>query len=102
MAFIEWTENGKQSLDTIARFIAEQNQSIERALQVINRIEEKCKLVAEFPESGMARSDLGNGLRSTVVDNFVIIYRPLTNGMRILLVAHGHQDLPSVLAQLWS
>ena len=102
MAHIEWTENGKHGLHSIARFIAEQNQSIERALQVINRIEEKCKLVAEFPASGMARPDLGDGLRSTLVDNFVIIYRPLTKGMRILLVAHGHQDLPSVLAQLWS
>jgi len=78
MAYIEWTENGNHGLHSIARFMAEQNQSIERALQVINRIEEKCKLVAEFPASRMARPDLGDGLRSTLVDNFVIIYRPLT------------------------
>ncbi len=101
MARIEWTATAKQSLEAIALFVADQNQNSDRALQIINRIEEKCRLISQFPGAGTARVDLGEGLRSTMVDSFVIIYRPLEHGMRILLVVEGHQDLPSVLSQLW-
>ena len=101
MARVEWTDNGRESLLSIGRFIAEQNQNIERALQVIDRVEEKCRLIATLPASGMLRPDLAPDLRSTLVDNLVIIYRPLDDGMRILLVAHGHEDLPTVLTKLW-
>ncbi len=102
MPRIEWTAAGRESLEAIALFIADQNESIERAIQVVDRIEAKCDLVAKFPESGADRPDLGEGIRSTLVDSLVIIYRPLNDGIRILLVAEGHQDLPSVLVQLWS
>ncbi|MCA9125992.1 MAG: type II toxin-antitoxin system RelE/ParE family toxin [Planctomycetales bacterium] len=102
MSRIEWTATGRESLEAIALFIADQNESVQRALQVVDRIEAKCDLVAKFPESGTLRPDLGEGIRSTLVDSLVIIYRPLKDGIRILLVAEGHQDLPSVLFQLWS
>jgi toxin ParE1/3/4 len=98
---MEWTNTGRDSLYSIAQFIAEQNQSIERALRVVDRVEDKCKLLAEFPMSGMPRPDLAAELRSTLVDTLVIIYRPLEDGIRVILVAEGHQDLPSVIAKLW-
>ena len=102
MARIQWTATGKASLESVALFIAEQDKSVDRALQVIDRIEAKCQLIAKFPEAGTPRSDLGDGIRSTLVDSLVVIYRPLDDGIRILLVAEGHQDLPTVLDQLWS
>lgn len=77
MPRIEWTATGRESLEAIALFIANQNDSVDRALQVVDWIEAKCDLVAKFPESGTGRPDLGEGIRSTLVDSLVIIYRPL-------------------------
>ena len=102
MSRIEWTDTGRNSCYSIASFIAEENQSIDGALHVVDRVEEKCKLLAAFPVSGLNRSDLADNLRSAVVDGWVVIYRPLADGIRVILVVEGHRDLPSVVASLGS
>jgi toxin ParE1/3/4 len=69
----------------------------ERADRVVDRIVATADLLAERPLSGRERRDISRGLRSFAVPPFVIFYRPLTGGVRVMRVVHGHRDLPRAL-----
>ena len=73
----------------------------DRGLDVITKVEEKCERYAEFPQVGTARPDLGPGLRCFPVDNLLVIYRPIEDGIAIILVAHGHQDVRTIVEKIF-
>ena len=58
--------------------------------------EEKTRLLAQFPLMGRDRSDLAPQLRGSLVKPYVILYRPLDDGIEIIRVIHGSRDVPSV------
>ena len=70
-------------------------------LDVIAKIEEKCSRYAEFPEGGTACPDLGPGLRCFPVGSLLVIYRPIEDGIAIILVAHGHQDVRTIVERIF-
>jgi toxin ParE1/3/4 len=43
---------------------------------------------------GAERSDLATALRSWPLDNYLIFYKPLPDGIEVLRVLHGARDLP--------
>lgn len=96
-----WSDKAEESVLAIGRYIIEQTQSRQRGLDVITKIEEKCIRYAEFPEGGIPRPDLGPGLRCFPVDNLLVIFRPLEDGILVILVAHGHQDLRTIVEQIF-
>ena len=51
MARIQWTATGKASLESVALFIVEQNKSVDRALQIVDRIEAKVSIDREVSGS---------------------------------------------------
>lgn len=95
-----WTDKAEDSVLAIGRYIVEQSQSRDRGLEVIARIEEKCQSYAAFPQSGTPRPDLGPGLRCFPIDSLVVIYLPIEDGIAIILVAHGHQDVRTVIERI--
>jgi toxin ParE1/3/4 len=95
-----WTDKAEQSVLEIGRYIIDRTQSRERGLDVITRIEEKCARYAEFPEGGTKRPDLGPGLRCFPVENIIVVYRPIQDGIAIILVAHGHQDVGTIVEKI--
>ena len=101
MARVSWTDKAEESVLTIGRYIIEQTQSRQRGLDVITKIEEKCARYAEFPQAGTPRKDIGPGLRCFPVDNLLVIYRPIEDGIAIVLVAHGHQDLQTIVNSIF-
>ena len=101
MARVEWTDTGEESFLEIGRFIAKQNQSRDAALRVMEKVEGRCRLMADFPNAGTARDDFSPNVRSFPIDGLLVVYRPLDDGIRILLVAHTHQDLPAVFGKLF-
>lgn len=97
MARILWSPTGRQSLVDIAQYVVEQSESLETGIKFIDVIEDKCKTYAQFPGAGIPREDLGKGRRCFVVGSYVVIYRPIDDGIRVILVAHGYQDLYSLI-----
>ncbi len=81
MARVCWSDKAEESVLAIGRYIIEQTQSRQRGLDVITKVEEKCERYAEFPQVGTARPDLGPGLRCFPVDNLLVIYRPIEDGI---------------------
>jgi toxin ParE1/3/4 len=59
----------------------------------IARIGEIFEMLLENPLAGRERRELRAGLRSFPVGNFVIFYVPLPDGIEIIRVMHGRQDI---------
>jgi toxin ParE1/3/4 len=46
---------------------------------------------------GRTREELGPGLRSVLVQRYVLFYRVTTSGVEVLRILHGVRDLESLL-----
>ena len=61
--------------------------------RILDQLEEKFNLIATQPLMGRERSELIGELRSFVFGNYVIFYFPLEDGIDILRVMDGRQDI---------
>jgi toxin ParE1/3/4 len=86
-----FTARALSELRAIRRWIATANGD-ERADHMIERIAVAAGLLSERPLIGRERPEISPGLRSFAVSPYVIFYRPLTDGARVMRVVHGHQD----------
>jgi toxin ParE1/3/4 len=59
----------------------------------VQKLRDKCSLLAENPELGEFRSELAENLRAFSVGNYVIFYRIVPNGVEIVRVVSGYRDL---------
>lgn len=85
------TQRARQDLIDIWRYIAPNNPAAADAL--LDRIDEKCALLARNPRLGAERSDIRPGLRYLVVGEYLILYRIIEHGIEIVRVVHGRRDL---------
>ena len=91
-----------RDLAEIAHYIGVQQQSSESARRLIQAVEEKCRLYAAHPELGERRPDLGENLRLFLCGtpsqprNFVVIYRPIEDGIEVVRIFRGSRDYPSL------
>lgn len=85
----------ENDLDDIWWYIAQNNPN--SADSFLDRIQENCESLANYPHMGMSRNELKAGLRSHSVGNYLIFYFPLDNGIDIIRVLHGSQDIENRL-----
>jgi toxin ParE1/3/4 len=78
-------------LTSIWDYIAADNVKAADALLV--RIEEHFDMLAQTPLAGRARNELAPNLRSFPVGNYVIFYVPVSDGIEVVRVMHGRQDI---------
>jgi toxin ParE1/3/4 len=78
-------------LDSIWSFIAADNVSA--ADRLIARIGEVFEMLTENPLAGRERMDLRRGLHSFPVRNYLVFYFPLSDGIEVVRVMHGRQDI---------
>ncbi|MDR4483166.1 MAG: type II toxin-antitoxin system RelE/ParE family toxin [Nitrospirales bacterium] len=83
-----------QDLDQIWDYIAQDNPKA--ADDFIDRIEGKCRLLAEHPKIGTSCEALHPSLRFLAVGKYLIFYLPLDDGVEIVRVLHGARDLESL------
>jgi toxin ParE1/3/4 len=67
--------------------------SIDAALRWIDTINEKLRLLSEFSGAGTERPELGPGLRTFPVGNYLIVYRPTKDGIEFVRLLHGARNL---------
>jgi toxin ParE1/3/4 len=78
-------------LTLIWDFIAHDNIRAADALLV--RIEAAFDMLAANPLAGRARDDLAPKIRSFPVGNYIVFYLPLSDGIEVVRVLHGRQDI---------
>lgn len=87
-----FTRLAEQDLDDILNYIALDNPKA--AVKFVLTIKKKCEFLALFPEIGMLKLDLGAGIRSFPVRNYLIIYRASDEGIEVARILSGFRSLP--------
>lgn len=78
-------------LDSIWSYIAADN--VKAADSLIARIGSVFEMLVQNPLAGRVRGELAQGLRSFAVANYVIFYNPQPDGIEIVRVMNGRQDI---------
>ena len=80
----------EQDLEEIWSYVAE-DTSATRADRLIDAIFDRFELLVEQPRMGRSRPEFGEGVRSFVVESYVIYYRHDAD-ILIARVLHGRRD----------
>jgi toxin ParE1/3/4 len=83
-----------RDLESISAYLADVN--IEAGEKFLQGFSNRCKQLASFPNSGRSYDDLQAGLRGLPLEGYVILYRTIRDGIEIVRVASGRQDLQSL------
>ena len=99
---VELTTTAKEDLRNIAYYIAEQSQDKEIAIRLIKQLQEKCKILEDFPESGAIPKDrvmMSSGYRFLVHKDYLIFYNyeKAENTAYILAVFNAKRDYMRVM-----
>ena len=85
------TPRASKDLNEIHDYMAK--NSVSRAANFIDLIEDDCKIISESPMIGRARDELFPGIRSFSVGDYIIFYRVVNLGIEIIRVLHGSRDI---------
>jgi toxin ParE1/3/4 len=67
------------------------------ATRLIERIGGRTAMLADHPESGRARPEIGDGIRSLTSGKYLILYRIGPDSVDIVRVIHGARDFLGLL-----
>ena len=96
----EWTPKAKQELEDIHDFIGVERRSQTAAEKLVRDIHKKADLYATQPEMGTARPDLGESFRVFRHKSYIIVYRPIADGIEVLRVVDGRRDYRHLFEKL--
>ncbi|MBD2679667.1 MULTISPECIES: type II toxin-antitoxin system RelE/ParE family toxin [Nostoc] len=83
-----------QDIENIWKYLAQNN--LKAANQIFDTLRESFPKLAKFPQMGKQRSELAPLLRSFPVKNYLIFYRPIDEGIEIVRILHGSQDVETL------
>jgi toxin ParE1/3/4 len=92
-----FTPTASRDIERIIDYTADIN-SYDAADRLLNSINEKCRRLANFPNMGRSRDELAPSLKSFPVDSYLISYRLTEEGIEILRVVSGYQDLKALFS----
>ena len=95
----EFTDQAISDLEEIEDYISQDNPQAARRL--LQRLREACFILVEQPYMGRSRPEFGAGHRSFVArgTRYIVIYRPVDDGVQILHVLQGSQNLRRLFEQ---
>jgi toxin ParE1/3/4 len=94
MGSVHYTAQAETDLIDIWAYIAQDNSAA--ADRQLDRIEDACLRLAEFPGLGPARPDIAEGLRYFTLGHYLILYRIVDDGAEIVRVVFGGRNLASL------
>jgi toxin ParE1/3/4 len=94
MGVVRLSHLADSDLDSIRDYIYQYNTGA--ANHLLDQVFETLERLANEPELGERREDLGQNLRAFVVRAYVIFYHPATNGIHVARVLHGARDFPAL------
>jgi toxin ParE1/3/4 len=95
MAVHKETLLASQDLSDVVQYIAGDNP--DAASRFLEEVEETYRRLALEPAMGRERPELGEAVRSLPRGNYLIVYRPLSNGVLILRFLSGRRDVDNLL-----
>jgi plasmid stabilization system protein ParE len=92
MGRIVWTPRARFHLKEIGRYIGRVEQRRSIAAKNLREIRDKCRLYSASPEAGAPAPYLGEDYRTFTHKRWVIVYRPLEDGILVAAVFDGARD----------
>lgn len=83
-----------QDLQEIHDYLFTKNP--DTANKFLDAMAQKFEILANFPNMGRRRDELSPILRSFPVDDYLIFYRPIADGIEIARVVSGYRDLDAL------
>jgi toxin ParE1/3/4 len=87
----------RDDLKRISHYIAIEMQSPQGAKRLRERFLECFRQLARNPFLGQACPEFGENLRISPVGKYVVLYVPRNDGIDIVHVSHGAQDVPAAV-----
>ncbi len=85
-----FTSLASHDIHGIIRYIGSTNPVA--ASRIVGRIEAACQRLADEPLIGQVRPDLLPDIRFLPVGNYLVFYKPSTEGIRVIRIIHGARD----------
>ncbi len=87
-----FSQAAKADIEEIGDYIA--CHSPARVDFMLHKIYEKCKKIEAMPKAWASRPELGENIRIATEEPYLVFYREIDDGVRILRVLHGHRNIP--------
>jgi toxin ParE1/3/4 len=95
MPIVQRTALAEEDLIDIWAYIAQDNE--QAADTMLDDIEKRCQLLAEFPHMGQTRPDIAPDFHHSPVGRYLILYRPIPNGIELVRVVFAGRDMSKLL-----
>ena len=95
----EWTPSAKHDLSDIGHYIGFKQRRPTTAENVVRQLNDKCNEYAESPLIGTKAPQLGEDCRIFSHKRWVVVYRPLPDGIQVIRILDGARDYPRLF---WS
>ena len=89
MGRVERTPQAVDDVLAIWEYVAVKHFSPDAADRLLRRFDEVLHLLSDQPEMGTRQDPFSAGLRSFSIGDFVLFYRPLLDGVRLIRLLHG-------------
>lgn len=102
MSSLQLAPLGRRDIDNIYDYIARRDRRPATADMVVAELMETCKSYADAFAAGSvigtARSDLGDSHRVFTHKRWVVVFRPIEDGIEVLRVLDGSRDYPRLFS----
>ena len=92
MGQIRYSPGAREDLHGIWSQVARDNGPV-AAGRKWDRIEQRAALLADHPEMGPARPEIGDDARHLVFERWLILYRKTAGGIEVIRIVDGVRDL---------
>jgi toxin ParE1/3/4 len=86
--------SASRDLNAIADYFLTRN--VDAGEKLFHEFTKKCQYISQFPNLGKSYSYLRPSLRGLPLDGYIIFYRVVNDGVEIVRVVSGRQDLESL------
>lgn len=84
-------------MNAIADYFLTRN--VDAGERLFQEFTKKCQYIAKFPNLGKSYSYLRPSLRGLPLDGYIILYQVVEDGVEIVRVVSGRQDLESLFSE---
>ncbi|MBO3462011.1 type II toxin-antitoxin system RelE/ParE family toxin [Aetokthonos hydrillicola Thurmond2011] len=88
--------SASRDLNQIADYFLDVN--LEAGEKLFREFNKKCHNLAKFPNMGRSYAHIRADLRGLPLDKYIILYKDIDDGIEILRIISGRQDLESLFA----
>ena len=98
MSRVRLTDQAEADICGIWHYVGVTNANPAAVDRQVARLYDKLCLLATQPLMGQLREDLRPGLRVFATGKYVILYYPMKDGIEVVGVVHGAQDIDSIFS----